>query len=312
MEVTRGFCYGVISNGENGNIVKGTWTGHWRQRIVLLLWVTVSSQALAGPQQGLLWRIDDGRGHVSYLLGTIHVGDPRVLALPAPIREAFDASRTFCAEVRLDMASLAGLSQAMLLPAGESLRERLDAQTWAALLAVSAELGMPEMVLERMKPWAVATLLSQPRMAEPVLDLQLYRQAAAAGKALCGLETTGEQLGALEALSPAQQVAMLRSAIRQYPRLGQMVEKLIRAWLARDLAALERLSAEAMTGEDPDMVKAFEREVVIRRNRRMVERMAPKLAEGAVFIAVGALHLPGEEGILEQLRERGYGVTVVY
>ncbi|HEB66732.1 MAG TPA: TraB/GumN family protein, partial [Gammaproteobacteria bacterium] len=89
-------------------------------------------------------------------------------------------------------------------------------------------------------------------------------------------------------------------------------EKLTRAWLQRDLTALERISAEAMAGEDPDMVAAFDREVVIRRNHRMVTRMQPKLAEGAAFIAVGALHLPGKAGILNLLRQQGYRVTAVY
>ena len=48
------------------------------------------------------------------------------------------------------------------------------------------------------------------------------------------------------------------------------------------------------------------------RNARMVERMAPRLTEGDAFIAVGALHLPGERGILNLLAERGYRIFRVY
>ncbi len=285
----------------------GRWRFGWP-----VLWLLLVLPAVAGAERGLLWRIEDGRGHVSHLLGTIHVADPRVLELPAPIRQAFEKSRTFCAEVRLDMDSLLGLTQAMLLPEGESLRDKLDARTWQSLVALSAPLGLPEMMLERMKPWAVATMLSQPKAPGMVLDMMLYEQAAAAGKQLCGLETPEEQLGALESLSEREQIAMLQSAIRQYPQLDRLMEKLTRAWLQRDLTALERISAEAMAGEDPDMVAAFDREVVIRRNHRMVTRMQPKLAEGGAFIAVGALHLPGKAGILNLLRQQGYRVTVVY
>ncbi len=285
----------------------GRWRFGWP-----VLWLLLALPAVAGAERGLLWRIEDGRGHVSHLLGTIHVGDPRVLELPAPIRQAFAASRTFCAEVRLDMGSLMGLTQAMLLPGGESLRDKLDAGTWQSLVALSATLGLPEMMLERMKPWAVATMLSQPKAPGMVLDMMLYEQAAAAGKQLCGLETPEEQLGALESLSEREQIAMLQSAIRQYPQLDRLVEKLTRAWLQRDLTALERISAEAMAGEDPDMVAAFDREVVIRRNHRMVTRMQPKLAAGAAFIAVGALHLPGKDGILNLLRQQGYRMTAIY
>ena len=52
--------------------------------------------------------------------------------------------------------------------------------------------------------------------------------------------------------------------------------------------------------------------LLTRRNERMVQRMQPRLKEGNAFIAVGALHLPGEEGLLKKLADRGYTITTVY
>jgi uncharacterized protein YbaP (TraB family) len=47
------------------------------------------------------------------------------------------------------------------------------------------------------------------------------------------------------------------------------------------------------------------------RNQRMAERAVPFIAEGNAIIAVGALHLPGETGLVQFLRDRGYKVTAV-
>ena len=55
----------------------------------------------------------------------------------------------------------------------------------------------------------------------------------------------------------------------------------------------------------------FEQRIIIDRNHRMAERAAPILADGNVFIAVGALHLPGKEGVVELLRSEGFTLTPV-
>ena len=52
--------------------------------------------------------------------------------------------------------------------------------------------------------------------------------------------------------------------------------------------------------------------LLYQRNERMVEKMEARLAEGRAFIAMGALHLYGDRGVLALLAQRGYKVTPVY
>jgi uncharacterized protein YbaP (TraB family) len=66
------------------------------------------------------------------------------------------------------------------------------------------------------------------------------------------------------------------------------------------------------TGFDPELVETFTTNLLDTRNTRMIERMQPQLAEGGAFVAVGALHLPGENGILKHLEDRGYRLTRLY
>jgi hypothetical protein len=64
-----------------------------------------------------------------------------------------------------------------------------------------------------------------------------------------------------------------------------------------------------LQSQDDALAKRLMDSLINQRNNRMLERMLPKLKQGRVFIAVGALHLPGEHGLLNLLRGAGYAVT---
>jgi uncharacterized protein YbaP (TraB family) len=62
---------------------------------------------------------------------------------------------------------------------------------------------------------------------------------------------------------------------------------------------------------DKEGYAAFEKRIITDRNHVMAERASTYLAKGGAFMAVGALHLPGEEGLVELLRKQGFTVTSV-
>jgi len=285
----------------------------YRVLVWLLIYSLYNQAAWGVDEQGILWRINGAAAQPSYLLGTIHSDDARVTALPAPIAQRFLQADSFSGEIDMDLPSLMQASQATLLNEGESLQQLLDPALYQQTVKLLAPYGMPELMVQRMKPWAAAATLSLPRPQTGLfLDMLLYTQAAAQGKRVYGLETVSEQVGAMEAMPRDLQIAMLRDAIAQRDQLDHIIEQLITAYLQRDLRKLEAISDMAMQQGDARVAQLFNSEVVVNRNRRMLERMQPRLREGNAFIAVGALHLPGEEGLLTQLRNRGYRVSPVY
>lgn len=285
----------------------------YRVLVWLLIYSLYNQAAWGVDEQGILWRIEGAAAQPSYLLGTIHSDDARVTALPAPIAQRFLQADSFSGEIDMDLPSLMQASQATLLNEGESLQQLLDPALYQQTVKLLAPYGMPELMVQRMKPWAAAATLSLPRPQTGLfLDMLLYTQAAAQGKRVYGLETVSEQVGAMEAMPRDLQIAMLRDAIAQRDQLDHIIEQLITAYLQRDLRKLEAISDMAMQQGDARVAQLFNSEVVVNRNRRMLERMQPRLREGNAFIAVGALHLPGEEGLLTQLRNRGYRVSPVY
>lgn len=287
--------------------------GAYRLVVWLVLYALCYHTGWAAEEQGILWRIDGAATQPSYLLGTIHSDDARITTLPVTIANIFQQADSFSGEIDMDLPNLMQASQATLLPEGESLQQLLDSTLYQQTVQLLAAYGMPELVVQRMKPWAAAATLSLPRPQTGLfLDMLLYTQAAAQGKRVYGLETVSEQVGAMESMPRDLQISMLRDAVAQHDQLDQIIEALINAYLQRDLNTLESISDKAMQQGDRRVAQLFTSQVVVNRNRRMLERMQPRLSEGNAFIAVGALHLPGKDGLLTLLRNKGYRVSPVY
>ena len=92
----------------------------------------------------------------------------------------------------------------------------------------------------------------------------------------------------------------------------RLANELLDAYKQRDLGAMLAINKQAMDAGDQRLARDFQRRLIIDRNRRMADRMQQYLKEGNAFVGVGALHLPGEQGLLELLEQRGYSVRAVY
>lgn len=277
---------------------------------VVLLWLAQLSIAVAA-EQGLLWHIS-GKGAEGYLLGTMHSDDPRVIRLQQAVQRYLDAADTLMLEVALDAQTQMAVAQEMMLPVSSSLSavvgEELGRQAQQAMLG----LGVPPEVTERMQPWATVVTLSMPKMESGlVLDAQLYQQGIAAGKKFVPLESPEEQLSVFTGLSNDEQKALLRHVLSEYQSYPAMFEQLTEAYLRGDLEAIVRMSKANPMSSDPALQQKMMTSLLEERNQRMVARLVPELGKGKVFVAVGALHLPEEQGLLALLRQRGFQVRAV-
>ena len=264
-------------------------------------------------QRGLLWEVGRAGLPASYLFGTIHSEDPAVLALPAPVQQAFDAAHSLVLETLLDLDAMLYSSQIMLLGEGRLLSEITGKPLFEQAARAIRTRGIPELVLDRMKPWAAAVTLSMPPPETgEVLDMRLYQRALQAGKPVFGLETIREQLAIFDDMPEREQLALLQDAVENFPEIDSLHRELLDAWLERDLEALMAINLETMQAGDRELATEFQDRLIVTRNRLMAERLQAYLQEGDVFVAVGALHLPGETGLLNLLQQHGYTVRVIY
>jgi uncharacterized protein YbaP (TraB family) len=295
----------------------GYYTIRMRQLCILplLLLFLPATLTLAGSdrQQGLLWEIAAPGQSPGYLFGTIHSGAPAVLALPEPVQNTFDAADSVVLEVLLDLDAMRYSSQLMLLAEGRLLSDVTGKELFEQTSRAIRTRGIPEVVLERMKPWAAAVTLSMPAPETgEVLDMKLYQQALQAGKPVFGLESIQEQLAIFDNMPEQDQLVLLRDAVENLAEIEAVQGELIAAWLRRDLGALMAINDAAMQAADRQLAAEFQDRLIVRRNQLMTERLLQYLEEGNVFIAVGALHLPGETGLLNLLEQRGYAVRALY
>ncbi len=272
--------------------------------------------------QGLLWRVQAANAAPdaapNYLLGTIHITDERVLALPAPVREAFDSARSATFEIIMTPQVRAQIGQAMVLSDGRTLDAILGPEGFAKVTEAGRRYGLGPAQLRLLKPWALASILSIPdsEMARSAggslpMDQSLQAEAARQDKAVHALETPEEQIALFNEMPEASQVGMLTSAIEQNATIEVLFEEMTQQYLARDTGGIyARMQAQRET--QPELMELFLRRFNDDRNVTMAERMAERLGEGGAFIAVGALHLPGEKGLLSLLTQGGYTVERVY
>jgi len=268
---------------------------------------------------GVLWRVENAAGMPSYVFGTLHSSDERVTSLPDPVSEAFAQTQTLAVEVVLDNAAIFKFGRAMMLPSDKRLDALLTPRQTGRLKDVAAHYRMPFAMVTRFKPWGAMILFSMPpaehlrtASGHKPLDEALRAQAEAAGKDVLGLETIDEQIETLDGMMQADQMLLLDSTLEQAGEIEDLFAGLRDAYLARDLVAVYDLLNATKVEDDTGAVERFEQRLIIDRNRRMVERMGGLLQEGNAFVAVGALHLPGQQGILQLLADQGYQVTRVY
>ncbi|MEH6344201.1 MAG: TraB/GumN family protein [Bermanella sp.] len=257
----------------------------------------------------MLWRVHLPKHPANFLFGTIHVDDKRVKKLNDQVIRRFNESKTLCLEILPDREMQVGIGLAMLLPEKQSLDTILGNRLFSRLSLSLNKLGMDPLQATRLKPWAAMVVLSRPRTRGGyALDEQLYHWGVYQYKQLCALETLQEQLSVFDELSLKDQVALLEDSLRHQGMLHDMNEALIQAYLSGNLDEIYRRSLEVETGNN-NLSQRLRDALIDQRNLHMLNRMIPQLKKGRSFIAVGALHLPGKNGLLNLLRQQGFVVT---
>lgn len=264
--------------------------------------------------RGIFWKIEKPGLRPSYLLGTIHVDDPRVTRLPPVIQRAFDGAQTVCTEVKMDFRMLEMELKSMYFQDGRSLKTLLPKRLYQATARLMKRYGLPPGSFDRMKPFAVAYLLNIPPryVGAQMLDMRLYTSAISRNKQVCGLETAAEHGAAFDFLDMREQVNMLRQTVNNIEQVHASFRRLLQAWLDRDLKAMVTVGARSNWTGDLASAKKLVDWLIVRRNRIMHRRMQPWLRRGNTFFAVGTLHLTGRLGLLRLLEGSGYRVTRLY
>lgn len=269
------------------------------------------------------------------MVGTYHFGDPRHDPIVAEMRPLIERAGALMVEAgpqeerRLTRA-LADDPTLMVDAAGPTLPERMADGEWLELSAAMAERGLPAIMVSRLRPWYVAMMLGlSPCMIEGArakgdgagLDHRLVDVAQASGTPILALEPWDTVFGVFRGMTPDEELDMIRAALPAARLADDYAATTLEAYFRGDIWAIweyGRLDAHEASGLPRETV---ERQMALAEERLMTERNRSWItpltqaadaaaAEGKLVVAAfGALHLPGETGVLRLLEADGWTIA---
>jgi uncharacterized protein YbaP (TraB family) len=209
-----------------------------------------------------------------------------------------------------DLPTLKKLTEFMHYQDNTSLEAKLGPERYQRAMQALSSYQVPNDWKARMKVWAVMMTLSVPAPKTGFfMDLSLSLRAAGNGLEVIGLETLEQQLNFLEQMPLDFQITLLDHALDDYGRVEEVHEQMVQVYLQDSLAALDELSRQQFEVLDQEIVSYFNDLGIVARNQQMASKAISRLEKERVFIAVGALHLTGPQGLVSLLRQAGFELT---
>lgn len=292
--------------------------------------ICTGTAAIAQPSDkftgSLLWKISgNGLKAPSYILGTHHLYATDFFNEIPGAKAALESSAQVVGELLMsDMGAMATqLQLAAMMPAGESYEEMLSAQDYETLdngLRNLTGVGLSDQ-FNIFKPGMISMMMSQIIFAQAnpgfnpqehvAIDIFVQNHATENGKPVLGLETVEDQIHALFDAEPLKyQAEQLVCSIQNMDYGVESLKKLGDYYAAGNLAAMYADSFKNENDPCPSS-EAQQNALAKERNDKWLEKLPAIMSDNPSFIAVGALHIAGEEGLLYQLEKMGYTVEAV-
>ncbi len=301
-----------------------------RQIISLLLIAVVFSiptfaQKSYSPKpkdRSLLWEISgNGLPQSSYLYGTIHMIGADDFFLTEKTKESFRKAGRLALEINMedmtDMSKLMPLlsSGGIFMKNDTTLKDLLSEKDYKTVYTHFENMGMPMSFMEKIKPMFLSAMGNEEMLSMngsgniKSYEMEFVEMAKAQEKELDGLETAEYQLSVFDSIPYQVQAKMLMQSITAEDGKTEGEEQfneLVELYKKRDLYGLQEMLNKADSG-----IEGYENVLLINRNKNWIPVMEELMSREVVFFAVGAGHLPGEEGVIALLRKKGYKVEPI-
>ena len=266
----------------------------------------------------------------SYIVGTYHLAPASFIDSISGANAALAAVDVVCGEVVMgemeSRDSQKKVKQAMMLPDGKSLTDVFTTDEMQrindymdSLLGMNLNNPIIKSQMGKMTPMALSTQLQlvQYMKVTPnfnplkLIDAHFQKAAKKAGKQVAGLETVDFQIEALyKSTTIERQKQQLLCMVDNAEYHALQMKELSAAFFTQDIQALWEVTEEKM-GNQCDSTPKEEEILIYGRNAAWVEKMPAMMENASTLFVVGAAHLPGERGVLELLKARGYTVEAV-
>jgi uncharacterized protein len=260
-----------------------------------------------------LWTVAGTHNRI-YLLGSVHLLRPDTIEWSQAIEAAYADAEALVFEIDLDDIDAADVAREVaaqgMLPPDQTLADVLDPQTHAGLEAFARQLGIDPARLEGFRPWFATLMLTQAQLAQlgfrqaDGVEERFLKRAQTDRKEVLGLETMAQGLASIAALPMNRQRDFVAYTVAEAAELPAEIDAMLDAWRKGDAETLAGLLARGFD-EFPDLYGPL----TVDRNRRWVRVLEDHLDDDRDYlVVVGALHLVGEDSVVDLLRKQGYPV----
>ena len=275
-------------------------------------------QAAASPAAVVnpaMWKVQGVHGTV-YLFGSVHVMKKDVPWETPKVKKAFESSSVLYTEI----ADLGDDAMKQMQPTvmklgidpAHPLSGKLTKSDLDLLDKAIKQMGMAgESAVEPMQPWLVYLTLSVLPMVQAGydpssgIDRVLQDQAKAAGKPVKGFETSEEQIHFLADFPQSEQVALLHETLIELPTSAAKTNEMVADWERGDVDKIAAMENDDLKAKHPELYQ----KLLVGRNEAIAETLVKLLKDPAtntVFVAVGAAHLAGPDGLQAMIAKSGF------
>lgn len=286
---------------------------------ILFICVAISANAQ------LLWKVTgNGLDAPSYIMGTHHLAPFSIMDSIAGLRQAMRETQQVYGELKMSElespATMQLMQKSMMIDSDTTLTTLFSPEDYATVNKFCKENMMMDLSMApKLKP---AYLLNNVVVMAYVkhvgkfnpqeqLDTFFQSQASKNGKKVDGLETPEFQFNLLfNGASLQRQAQLLMCTLHNIDSEVENIKKLTDAYMRQDLRTMLEIS-EQRKDNQCDPLPGEEDAMIFNRNKAWAEKLPAILKAAPTFVAVGALHLPGEKGLLNLLKKQGYTVEPV-
>ncbi len=279
----------------------------------LMLVAGISLPACFSQQTGssLLWKVEGNNLKTpSYVFGTVHMLKRSDFRLSREVLQFMSESDAVYMEIDLDnMQAISEFSQMLLLPNGTTLSDYMTDEEYVIIKNYLRDsIGTDITDFEVLKPFALQQAFTMNSAGEDLVsyELELLNWCYSNAKTIEGLETVAEQMAIFDQIPYEEQIDWVLDFIENPVSTDAIFDSIVYHYREADLQGLYK----DVLDSSPEIM-VYEPLFISDRNKRWIPRMATIMQQGSYFFAVGAGHLPGDDGVLELLRAAGYSVQPV-
>lgn len=279
----------------------------------LFIFALITTVANAGSS---VWKVSSA-DKTLYLGGTVHMLRKSDYPLPSQYERAYGEADKLVFETDLtqlqDPVVLQRMQRAVRYTDKGGLQQRISPALYKKIVKVWQQYGLPSELLNGLRPSGVIITLTMLNLKQIGVNAQgiddfFHAQAIRDGKSVAGLETVDQQISFLGSMGEGDEERFMAMSLDELEQSGEFVDELLSAWRRGSLVDLDRLMVADMRRDFPKQYRML----LADRNQAWLPQIETMLKDNPVeLVLVGSGHLAGEDGLLRQLKKRGYQIELL-